>query len=161
MYKCTSCIQEKALSEFKSSKTAKRGHRAVCKECDSLLNEKWRKDNAAYKQQQDKEWKEANPDKVLFSYFKYNLKRNFGITVEDYASILESQDNRCAICGTEQCTTGRRLAVDHDHDTGVIRGLLCQACNTGIGKLNEDVQILERAIHYLKKQQNFKVNKDA
>ena len=160
MYRCVSCGEEKSMSSFKTSNTAKRGHRGVCKGCDAISLKKWVAANYKQKEETDRKWKEANQDKVLNSYFKYNLKRNFGITVEDYYSLLDAQGGVCAICGTDKCSTGRRFAVDHNHSTGVIRGLLCQACNTGIGKLGEDIQLLHRAITYLE-QQDIKVKRDA
>lgn len=75
------------------------------------------------------------------------LKSKFGITEETYNQILIRQGNRCAICGSYQVS--KRLAVDHNHSTGKVRGLLCVNCNLGIGSLKEDRQILENAIEYL------------
>lgn len=99
----------------------------------------------------NKAWKDANPDKVR----KYNtvsrrksgvdMKRRYGITPEDYESMLYRQGGCCAICGKE-----KPLQIDHCHDTGTVRGLLCFDCNTGIGKLNDDPDLLERAAAYLK-----------
>jgi ribosomal protein L34E len=76
-----------------------------------------------------------------------HLKSRYGISVEQYNKMLESQDNKCAICGDE-CPTGRSLAVDHDHDTGRVRGLLCSRCNIGIGQL-KNIANLAKAIEYL------------
>ena len=58
----------------------------------------------------------------------YNLKANFNLTQKEYDRLLDAQDGKCAYCGLE-CRTGRKLAVDHCHQTGVIRGLLCMRCN--------------------------------
>jgi hypothetical protein len=60
------------------------------------------------------------------------------------------QHGRCLIC-RHKCTTGRRLAVDHEHGTNMIRGLLCSNCNTGLGKFNDDITLLKAAIAYLRK----------
>lgn len=76
------------------------------------------------------------------------LKRLYGMTAEAYYSLLEAQHGVCRLC-EQSCSDGKRLAVDHDHDTGRIRGLLCRRCNTGIGMLRHDVAILERAQEYL------------
>lgn len=88
----------------------------------------------------------------------------FGITVEEYDALLEHQDNRCAICNTASCNTGNRFAVDHIHDmrmrggemvdvnignADAVRGLLCQPCNTGIGKLKDSPELLRKAAHYI------------
>lgn len=78
-----------------------------------------------------------------------NLKRLYGITPEQYEELLKSQDGVCAICGGT-CITGRRLSVDHDHETNKIRGLLCSRCNFGIGQL-DTIEKLNNAVKYLEK----------
>lgn len=74
------------------------------------------------------------------------LKMRFGITVEDYTAILAAQGGVCKICGKTQ---NKRLAVDHCHVTGIIRGLLCANCNTGLGLFLDDPELLDKAIGYL------------
>jgi hypothetical protein len=71
----------------------------------------------------------------------------YGISLEEYNSLFDKQGGVCAICSTPPST--RRLAVDHCHDTGKVRGLLCVKCNAGIGNLNDDVEMLKAAIKYL------------
>jgi len=156
-FTCQSCDVSKPTESFKRSSTAKRGHRAVCKECDSVANTAWRKNNKDKKDEKDKEWKKQNPSKVKNSYYKYNLKRKFNLSEQDYEQMLTSQEGCCAICRQTYCSTGYRFAVDHCHVTGKIRGLLCQACNTGIGKLKDNVDLLKRAIEYLEKDQALKI----
>lgn len=76
--------------------------------------------------------------------------KTYGITSEQYASLLRYQGGKCFIC---QRATGkrRRLAVDHDHKTGKVRGLLCNPCNRDVlGHLRDSVAALERAVTYLK-----------
>lgn len=64
--------------------------------------------------------------------------------------MLAAQNGVCAICGKEPTKgRGRKLHIDHDHETGKRRGLLCNGCNTGIGSLGDDVSRLQRAIKYL------------
>jgi hypothetical protein len=80
----------------------------------------------------------------------YRLRKEYGITAQEYDDIAESQGGRCAICGvTSADNTGRRLAVDHCHDTGLVRGLLCSPCNMAIGLLGDDPIRLSNAIAYL------------
>lgn len=69
----------------------------------------------------------------------------------EYARLLRQQNGLCAICGQEN-TSGHRLAADHDHKTGHVRGLLCHRCNTAIGLLRDDPDLLQAAIHYLEKE---------
>ena len=80
-------------------------------------------------------------------------KRNYGITSEQYQAFLVDQGGVCAICQRPEDAkhkgSARSLSVDHDHGTGRIRGLLCRSCNAGIGFLNDDANLLARAIKYL------------
>ena len=87
----------------------------------------------------------------------YNLKHNFGITLQEYKRMAKQQRNLCAICGkSETGTNGRwgkktlQLAVDHDHNTGRVRGLLCRRCNQAIGKMDDNPELLDKAAAYLR-----------
>ncbi len=86
--------------------------------------------------------KKRNPEAIRAR----NLRRDYGLTVEQYEEMAK---NGCNICGTMKCASGRRLAVDHCHSTGKIRGILCSPCNTAIGKLKDDPEMLRKAISYL------------
>lgn len=85
----------------------------------------------------------------------YMIKCLYGITQEEFDALLESQGGVCAICGglppTHDHAAIGQWNVDHDHDTGVVRGILCSACNIGIGKLGDSVERLEAAISYLRR----------
>jgi hypothetical protein len=76
------------------------------------------------------------------------LKRVYDIIPQQYAELLSQQNGVCAIC-ENLCRTKRKLAVDHDRRTGKVRGLLCFDCNTALGKLDHDIEILMNAIAYL------------
>ena len=121
---CRSCGVEKPLSEFYV-------RNPDCKGCTLLK----RKED--YRKNRDK-------------YRSKELKKNYGITLEEYNLMFAEQDGCCAICGTHQCSTGKSLAVDHDHISGQIRGLLCANCNTALGKLNDDIETILRAADYLR-----------
>jgi hypothetical protein len=87
---------------------------------------------------------------------KDKLWRNFGLTLEAYDKLLKDQNGVCAICkGPERFLSRngfpKHMAVDHCHKTGRVRGLLCHHCNTGIGNLNDSVELLKDAIRYLEK----------
>ena len=81
----------------------------------------------------------------------YNLRKNYGITSADYDRMLEEQGGRCAICGTTHPggRTNKYFFVDHCHDTGNVRGLLCMACNTMLGHADDNIETLNNAIEYL------------
>lgn len=76
-----------------------------------------------------------------------DLKRKYGITVEQYEAIKERQGDLCALCGWKGPET---LAIDHDHRTGRVRGLLCRSCNVNLGRWGDDVEGLMRVVAYLK-----------
>lgn len=90
----------------------------------------------------------TDPKRVAEIHRRAQLKLRYGITPEQYDELLEQQSCVCAICeGTNP--SGHRLAVDHDHITGAVRGLLCHACNAGVGKLRDDPGLLRAAATYL------------
>jgi hypothetical protein len=114
---------------------------------------KWRKDNPEkYKQQ----WQRRRDKQA--EYYQENkedwhsrlLKKEYGISLLDYNNMLIEQQNVCDIC-KNKCVSGKNLAVDHDHDTGKVRGLLCCKCNRGLGNFNDNLDLLEYAVLYLKK----------
>jgi hypothetical protein len=86
-----------------------------------------------------------------------DLKKNFGITIHEYQEMHDAQGGVCAICGDpetkERDGKVKWLAVDHNHDTGEVRGLLCQNCNHMIGHSRDRIEILEAAIVYLRAHQ--------
>ena len=90
-----------------------------------------------------------------------NLKRVYGIGIEEYNALLEKQNNRCAICESTD-PKGRKSGrgggvdvfyVDHDHKTGNVRGLLCNICNRTMGYIGENSNVLQEMINYLQKHQ--------
>lgn len=84
-----------------------------------------------------------------------HLRSSFGIGLAEYSAMVAAQDNKCAICGNPETEMRKgvvkALAVDHDHVTGAIRGLLCVRCNTGIGKLRDDPETLRAAADYIER----------
>ncbi len=76
-------------------------------------------------------WRQKNPDKQRAMLRTARLRREFGLTIAEYAAMSEGQNHKCAICGKPE--TSRRLAVDHCHETGKIRALLCGPCNNHLG----------------------------
>lgn len=79
------------------------------------------------------------------------LKHNYGITLQDYELILVNQGGKCACCGKTPEIQKYRLAVDHNHKTGKIRGLLCRNCNVSLGLVKENKDTLLNMIAYLEK----------
>lgn len=84
----------------------------------------------------------------------YELKRYYGLTRDEYHDMFVKQNGRCAICGEQETAEIRgktlSLCVDHDHETGTVRGLLCADCNRALGMFKDSPERLERAIQYLR-----------
>jgi len=83
----------------------------------------------------------------------WSLKRNYNIDIYEYSKMVEMQDNKCAICKQSETMlkngTIKKLDVDHNHETGEVRGLLCANCNLLLGKAKDNIKILQDAIIYL------------
>lgn len=77
------------------------------------------------------------------------LKSRYSISVDDYEMLFKAQGGRCAVCGTRPKGRRPRLVVDHDHSSGLVRGLLCGNCNAGIGMLGDSASGLRSAVRYL------------
>ncbi len=157
---CTVCKQEKSISDFGKHACMSDGVRSNCKACGvkavvdhnkkhpelkKVRNERYREKHKEKVLAMTREWRKNNPEVVR----KHNLKKYFGLTVQDYDDMYIGQGGCCAICGTHQSRLKLRLAVDHCHDTGKIRGLLCGSCNTALGLLKDNPDVLYNAIKYL------------
>lgn len=125
---CPACKQTKPLDQFYQSKNSNGGHASHCKDCSKFLQKKY-----SSKESQKKYYK-RNKRKQLDIY----LKREFGIGIEDYERMLDSQSGKCKICGKSIKENLKRLAVDHCHKTGKVRGLLCSSCNICIGFIEKN-----------------------
>lgn len=116
---------------------------------EPIVELKKREDRAAYMREYSAKMREANP-----SYHKSAfLRRKYGISIEHYDQMLSAQNGVCAICeraeGNEIRGRVLALAVDHDHATGRVRGLLCSACNTAIGLFGDDEALMAKARSYV------------
>jgi len=115
-----------------------------------------REQRAKYRAKNKDKIKQRSRDYNAKSYNtrkNYHLKKHFNITLDEYNNLLELQDHSCKICLNHESTFTKKLAVDHCHSTGKIRGLLCDNCNRSIGMLKDSIEILQNAINYLKKSQ--------
>lgn len=135
MKKCSKCNIEKEESSFHKRNNRASGLKSSCKECSKLY-----------------------PKKRTENYMRnYDLMKSYSISHNEYNRMLALQHGECAICGIKESDLiGRKkyLCVDHNHDTGVIRGLICDKCNRGIGLLQDSIDLLEKSILYLKKYQH-------
>jgi len=126
---CKECLVIKPLSEFYNQKDNTRTRKNVSGTCKQCINAKY------------------NPQTARQKCLKYR----YNITEEDYKNLFEKQNGKCAICGSKDI--GKRdanhLAVDHCHETGKIRGLLCAHCNKALGGMKDDPDLLKKAADYL------------
>lgn len=134
--KCVICNGEFDLVNFDLT-------REYCLQCRRELNNKYSK--SYYQKHREEVLAKQKTPKSKMCKRNYRLKKKYGITEEDYQKILLSQNNRCAICNN----IVKRLGVDHDHQTGKIRGLLCHHCNAGLGAFRDNPLLLLFARDYL------------
>ncbi len=169
---CRCCGEAKPLSEYYRRGGARGGSslHTECKVCTRSAKRDYNRVNTRV-------WKQNNREKVELEYKRRNdkrkserlngiadhekqivrrsrFKRLFNLTPDEYMKMLNAQDELCAICGNPEKARDRKygiirsLAVDHDHITGVIRGLLCTGCNFKLGRI-EDLSFIKLAQNYL------------
>lgn len=142
---CSGCGESKPRTEFNKQSRAFDGLQPACRKCTQARDKK-RRESDATKARARETW----------------LMRGFGMSIADYDALLESQDGGCAICGSKDARqhnwgkkgTKSNLAVDHDHGTGEIRGLLCGPCNAALGGFQDSPELLRRAADYLESYRN-------
>ena len=132
---CIKCNEDLALKNFYfrlNEKTGTKYYTSKCIKCFNIYN--------------------YNNDK------NFKLKKAYGISLKDYNELLTKQNGKCSICGVDNNGYYRKklraFAVDHCHTTSKIRGLLCSDCNTGIGLLKDNIDLLNNAIKYLNNSRN-------
>ena len=136
---CPRCYTTKPLSEFTIRKTGSRAGHPVsyCRSC-KVHRQKLNYANGVYERVQR----------------PYMLRKKYGITPQEYGAMLQQQGGACAICGSQNGASAKgtkTFSIDHCHETGKVRGLLCNSCNRAIGLLKDNVAVLESAIKYLTK----------
>jgi hypothetical protein len=119
------------------------------KEIDRIAGAKYRKNNKEKLRLKAKRYRESDPERVKRLERNAHLLRKFGITIEQYEQLLWEQKFRCLGCNIHQSKLQKPLAVDHDHKTGKVRGLLCDPCNIALGCVKDSTKILSQLIKYL------------
>lgn len=109
----------------------------------------WRRKNTEKLKLKQRKYRAENREKVKRSERSAHLRRKFGLTIEQFEQMLWEQEFRCLGCNIHQSELKKPLAVDHDHKTGEVRGLLCDPCNFALGCVKDDIKILLRLIKYL------------
>lgn len=138
--RCTLCGVDKPLSAHGKQKGGRFGLHPRCKACRQAA------ERARYAANRDEILAEMRNDPRRQQYTKEMTRlRRYGVAMEEFVAMSEAQGGRCAIC----CEVVAPLCLDHDHETGSVRGLLCRSCNVGIGHLRDDPTRLRRAAAYL------------
>lgn len=161
--RCSKCREVKSLAEFGGNRSARDGRQAYCKPCSAIVAQEYRarpgkreaiyaKRRAHYQANRERlledqrRYAQEHPARRAEIARKHLLKRLYGLTPERYDEMVAEQLGRCAICLQ---TSDEKLHVDHDHETGAVRGLLCSPCNTSLGGFKDDTFNLFSAIRYL------------
>lgn len=124
---CTCCREEKPPSDFPRNRGRRSGRGIYCKPCHNARTRQF----------------------IVQKYGgsrHYHLRQKYGIGQDDFDRLKATQDGLCAVCRAREATQ-----VDHDHQTGQVRGILCLHCNAGLGALRDDARLVYRAIDYLSK----------
>ncbi len=134
MKTCGKCKIEKSAQEFYTHKNHTDGLSSYCIDCTKASTA---------------EWYAANKDKAADTQWAGHIRRRYGITAEQYQELLEKQNHCCTVCLKHQDSFKFRLAVDHNHKTGAVRGLLCINCNHRLVGRHVDGAMLRRMADYV------------
>ena len=141
---CLRCLTPLPVFRFSRDASKASGLVTHCKTC---VNERVRLRTGAIAR------RTRHPADRVTNSRRHTLRKRYGLSPKDYATILEAQDHRCAICREPEsrkvCGMIQPLSVDHNHETGKVRGLLCNACNLSIGGLGDSSARLRSAADYL------------
>lgn len=160
---CKTCKEEKQLNQFGRDREQPDGLNKRCLSCCRRYDRASRSRDHVKARKKERESSPEYRAKEKVRKARYlkqrpymtrpSTLRRFGLTPEQYLEMLEKQGGVCAICGKAETVTGKNgapihLAVDHDHETGNVRGLLCRMCNIGLGYLEGDIDFVEAAMRY-------------
>ncbi len=147
--RCTRCSVVKHEQAFTVTKKLKSGFDATCRACRSARRRVWREENLERSREIDRQQYRRTRGRNR----DYILRTKYGITLEQYQQKSERQEGLCALCGKTPVGRGKDnvLHVDHDHDTNVTRDLLCSTCNSGLGFFQDNPELLEAAVAYLRR----------
>jgi hypothetical protein len=131
--RCCKCRVRKPLSDFTTDNSSINGLSHRCNTCANA---------------HQRSWAERNPERSQKLRRVGHRRRAFGLSPEDIERMLDTQDGECVICGKSFLEV--KIYVDHCHTTGIVRGLLCQQCNCGIGFLRDSLELVANAWRYLR-----------
>lgn len=161
MKRCKKCGEEKSRDEFYKASGTRDGYRSECKSCSLAAKAARYRANPEPEIERARRWQRENPERYKLNQRRMrnspegkrrqragHLLRKFGMTLKQYDAMLEAQEGRCAIC-TKPPRPDVSLHIDHEHETGRVRGLLCFSCNAALGYFGDDCDRLIAAAGYL------------
>ena len=149
MKSCTVCKSAKSLSSFYVDKQNKDGRGAMCKGCAKVKQAVYYRKNRKEIIDRTTAYQKNHPDQSRMFWQRHQGHR-YGVSKMEYDVLFKCGAGQCWICHCEP-DPKRRLAIDHNHTTGVVRGLLCRTCNFGIGSLKDNAALCESAASYLRR----------
>lgn len=132
LIKCVKCASEKESTLFAKCSAKKNGLQSYCRECATATR-----------------YKSPRYRNTLEQERTIQMKYRYGVTKEQFDSIWEKQNGKCCICCAELSFKLRGYAIDHNHDTKTVRGILCNQCNTSLGGFKDSPDIVLAAFNYL------------
>ena len=161
MKKCSKCKVEKSITEFSKNKDCRGGIRNSCRACNNEHNRQYRQTHKKEIAITTALYRQLNKEKIV-EYARahkenradYHLQRNHGLSMGQVREMFSSQRGKCLVCEKQMNMEGRnsgRAHVDHNHQTGKNRGLICDNCNRGLGFFHDNIRSLKNAIIYLGK----------
>ena len=132
--------------------STRRGAKYCSSRCRSRINSRReRKQHPERCAKYKKRWCKQNPMRTKVQNKRADLKKHYGLTLEQKEARIAAQDYRCAVCGTTEPGGRGAWCTDHDHKTGILRDELCHNCNAALGMVKENPNVLQSLIEYLKK----------
>lgn len=147
---CSRCKETKPVGEFDRQRRSRDGLQTRCRTCMKEVNSDWYQRNKDKMAALSRAWAANNPEKAKAIGHKGHLRKTYGLTLDDYDKLLAMQDGKCAGCGDE---FGDNVPhVDHNHETGAVRALLCGPCNKALGMALESPERLIALARYMQSQ---------
>lgn len=165
MRTCTTCKEAKPLDQFARSTRAKDGLHTLCKACKAAQSRAWYHATPERQKARNKRryaehgpamraaasrWFAENKARITEVRYRWRLRTAYGLTPEAYVEMVEAQRGLCAACGNPP-HDNRGLRIDHSHETGEVRGLLCHHCNVGLGHFDDSPERLRAVADYLER----------
>lgn len=160
---CVHCKESKSIKEFHTRSSQSDGLAYYCKVCTKVLAQEYRNrpENIVANRERARKWREANPEKAKATHdgwvkrnrARYNeankwrrLRHRYGLSREAYENLMRVAGGVCELCGS-----GHILCLDHCHQSGLVRGILCMRCNTAMERFDEMPDFPARVVKYLEK----------